>query len=125
MTTKVQRPARTFLLVFAAVAISIAGGLSHFADSDPDGLDSATLRGCQVIQTSEGEELNGRCMAQGAREHYLSATPLADYSVGGSAGTTGVAGIVGVSTVFVISGSLFWLLTRVRRAHGRSNDTRE
>ncbi|MDV7348126.1 PDGLE domain-containing protein [Rhodococcus oxybenzonivorans] len=125
MTTKVQRPAWAFFLVFAAVAMTIAGVLSHFADSDPDGLDSATLRGCQVTQTSEGEELNGRCMAQGAREHPLSATPFADYSVGGSAGTTGVAGIVGVSTVFVLSGSLFWLLTRVRRTHGRSNDTRE
>lgn len=124
MTTIIKRPARTFLLVFAVVAMSIAGILSYFADSDPDGLDSATLRGCHVVQTSEGEELNGSCMAKGTREHHLAATPLADYSVGGSAGTTGVAGIVGVSAVFAISGSVFWLLTRVRRTR-RSNDTRE
>lgn len=125
MTTKVQRPTRAFLLVFAVVAMSIAGVLSHFADSDPDGLDSATLRGCDVVQTAEGQELSRSCMAQGAREHHLAATPLADYSVAGSAGTTGVAGVVGASTVFVISGSLFWFLTRVQRTRRRSNDARE
>ena len=38
-----------FWVTFAAAILVIAGVASYFASSSPDGLDSATLRGCQVI----------------------------------------------------------------------------
>ena len=55
---------------FAGAILLIAGVASDFASSSPDGLDSATLRGCQVIQTAQGEELTGNCIAQHATEHH-------------------------------------------------------
>jgi cobalt/nickel transport protein len=101
-----------FLAGFALVALVIAGGLSYLADSDPDGLDSATLKGCDVVRTAQGEELTGSCIAQRAGAHHLENSPLAGYSVGGDARFTGVAGVVGVAATLGISFGLFWLLRR-------------
>lgn len=99
-----------FLAGFALVALVIAGALSYFADSDPDGLDTATLRGCEIVETAAGEELRGDCIAKNAGEHDLAGSPLADYSVGGDDRFTGVAGVVGVLATFAVAGGLFWLL---------------
>lgn len=99
-----------FFAGFALVALVIAGALSYFADSDPDGLDSATLEGCEVVGTDAGEELRGDCIAQNADEHELADGPLADYAVGGDDRFTGVAGVLGVLATFVVAGGLFWLL---------------
>jgi cobalt/nickel transport protein len=101
-----------FFAGFALVALVIAGALSYFADSDPDGLDSATLEGCQVVQTDRGEQLTGSCIAQRAKDHDMAASPLADYAVGGDSRLTGVAGIAGVAATAVLAGGLFWLLRR-------------
>jgi len=101
-----------FFAGFALVALICAGVLSYFADSDPDGLDSATLKGCEVVQTDHGEELTGSCIAQRAGEHHLSDSPLADYAVGGDDRFTGVAGVLGVLATAVLAGGLFWLLRR-------------
>jgi len=99
-----------FFAGFALVALVIAGALSYFADSNPDGLDSATLEGCEVVETDGGEELRGDCIAQRAKDHDLADGPLADYAVGGDDRFTGVAGVVGVLATLVVSGGLFWLL---------------
>jgi cobalt/nickel transport protein len=109
-----------FFAGFALVALVIAGGVSYFADSDPDGLDSATLEGCQVVQTAHGEELTGSCIAKNAKDHDLAATPLAGYGVGGDPRTTGVAGIFGVLATAALAGGLFWLLRKRNRPHGPS-----
>lgn len=102
-----------FFAGFALVALLCAGVLSYFADSDPDGLDSATLEGCQVVETADGgERLTGDCIAQRAGDHHLAASPLADYSVGGDDRFTGVAGVLGVLATAVVAGGLFWLLRR-------------
>jgi cobalt/nickel transport protein len=101
-----------FLVGFALVALVIAGALSYFADSNPDGLDSATLKGCEVVETDQGERLTGNCIAQQAGDHHLSDSPLADYAVGGDDRFTGVAGVLGVLATAVIAGGLFWLLRR-------------
>ncbi|TDV46125.1 PDGLE domain-containing protein [Actinophytocola oryzae] len=101
-----------FLLGFALVALVCAGVLSYFADSDPDGLDSATLKGCEVVETDQGEELTGSCIAQRGGDHHLADSPLADYAVGGDSRFTGVAGVVGVLATAVLAGGLFWLLRR-------------
>jgi cobalt/nickel transport protein len=101
-----------FFAGFALVALICAGVLSYFADSDPDGLDSATLKGCEVVHTDQGEQLKGDCIAQRSGDHHMKDSPLADYTVGGDSRFTGVAGVLGVLATAVVAGGLFWLLRR-------------
>jgi cobalt/nickel transport protein len=103
-----------FWIGFAVVTLLVAGGVSYFASSSPDGLDSATLQGCEVIETADGEVLQGECIAQHAEEHSLAGSPLADYAISGQDGTGGLAGIVGVIVTVVIAGGVFWLIARSR-----------
>jgi cobalt/nickel transport protein len=109
-------PRRRFWIGFAVATLLIAGVVSYFASSSPDGLDSATLRGCQVVKTDTGEQLTGNCIAQHAADHAISASPLADYTVGGHRGTGGLAGVIGVAATLAMAASAFWLLARGRRA---------
>lgn len=104
-----------FWVAFAAATLVIAGVVSYFASASPDGLDSATLRGCEVVETANGEELTGDCIAQHAGEHHMEASPLADYAIGGRDGTGGIAGIIGVLVTVAVAGSAFWLIARSRR----------
>lgn len=96
---------RTFLLGFLLVALLVAGGLSHLASSAPDGLDTVTLSGCTL--SAQGEPVGGTCLAQHAQEHGLAGSPLADYTVGGAEGSTGLAGIAGVLVTLLVAGGLF------------------
>jgi cobalt/nickel transport protein len=105
----VTRRRSLFFVGFALIALILAGGVSYFADSNPDGLDHATLQGCTV---GENEELTGNCIAQGAKDHTLKESPLADYAVAGNDATTGVAGVIGVIATLVVAGGLFWLLRK-------------
>ncbi len=101
-----------FWVGFVVVTLLIAGGVSYLASSSPDGLDSATLRGCEVVETNGAEELTGTCIAQHATDHHLAASPFADYSIGGGAGTGGLAGIIGVLVTLAVAGGLFWVIAR-------------
>lgn len=101
---------------FVVAIVLIAGVVSYFASSSPDGLDSATLRGCEVVETDHGEQLAGSCIAQHATEHAMSASPLADYSVAGHDATGGLAGIIGAAVVLALASGGFWLLGRSRRS---------
>lgn len=103
-----------FWIGFAVVTLLIAGGVSYLASSSPDGLDSATLRGCEVVETAAGEQLRGDCIAQHADEHALAGSPLADYALGGRDGTGGIAGVAGVAVTVLIAGAIFWLIARSR-----------
>lgn len=111
MTTD-RRRLGLFFAGFAVAALVLAGLVSYFADSDPDGLDSATLEGCEVVETGHGEELVGSCIAQRAENHRFADGPLADYTVGGDDRFTGVAGVVGVLATLVVSVGLFALLRK-------------
>lgn len=99
-----------FYVGFLIVALLIAGGISYFASSSPDGLDSVTLHGCAL--NAEGEPEAGTCIAQNAQETPAAASPLADYAVGGGEGTVGAAGVIGVLVCVVLAGGLFWMLRR-------------
>ena len=101
-----------FLLGFLLAALVIAGGLSYLASPDPDGLDSVTLNGCTVTETDAGEQLDGTCIAQNATAHGTAGSPLADYTVAGRDGTTGLAGVIGVLVTALLAGLLFRLLRR-------------
>ncbi|CRK58321.1 Additional substrate-specific component NikN of nickel ECF transporter [Alloactinosynnema sp. L-07] len=103
---------KKFFLGFLFAALVIAGAVSYLADSNPDGLDHATQQGCEVVD----DQLTGSCIANNAEEHRLADSPLADYAVGGSEGSTGLAGVLGVGITLVLSGGLFWLL-RKRSVH--------
>ncbi|MCE3550052.1 PDGLE domain-containing protein [Pseudonocardia sp. RS11V-5] len=103
---------RGFLLGFLVVALLVAGGLSYFASSSPDGLDTVARHGCQVSETGGGEHLDGTCIAQNAGEHAAAHSPLADYSVLGGKGTVGIAGVVGVLVTLALAGALFRVLGR-------------
>ncbi|MCV7228466.1 PDGLE domain-containing protein [Mycolicibacterium komossense] len=104
-----------FWVAFAAATVIIAGIVSYFASSSPDGLDSATLKGCEVVEVDGAEELTGSCIAQNAKEHAMSASPLADYAVEGNKATSGIAGIIGVLVTVAVAGGAFWLIARTNK----------
>ncbi|MHC9293406.1 PDGLE domain-containing protein [Mycobacterium sp. LTG2003] len=111
MTTSARRRP-VFWIVFAAATLLIAGVVSYFASSSPDGLDSATLQGCEVVEAGGAETLSGDCIAQHATDHAMAGSPFADYSIGGRDGTGGLAGILGVLVTVSIAGGAFWLIAR-------------
>lgn len=99
-----------FFTSFALVALVLAGIVSYFADSDPDGLESATQQGC----TQVGDRLEGSCPARQADDHAFAGSPLADYTVGGDSSLVGIAGVAGVLVTLAVASTLFWLLRRGR-----------
>lgn len=102
-----------FLLGGLLVSLLLAGVVSNFASSKPDGLDSATLEGCTT--NADGEITGGNCPAREAGDHELADGPLADYAIKGIDNefvATGLSGVVGVLVTFAIGGGLFWLVRR-------------
>lgn len=110
MTTTQRRS--WFWVGFILATLIIAGGVSYLASSSPDGLDSATLKGCDVVEVDGGEELTGQCIAQSATDHHLASSPLADYSILGGENTGGLAGVIGVLVTVAVAGGAFWLIAR-------------
>jgi cobalt/nickel transport protein len=106
-----------FIGVGLLVALLLAGVVSNYASSHPDGLDSSLREGCTF--DADDNVTGGSCPAQEAREHELADSPLADYGVRGIDNeflSTGLSGVLGVLLTFAIGGGLFWL---VRRRDGR------
>ncbi|WBB72490.1 PDGLE domain-containing protein [Micromonospora sp. WMMD1128] len=102
-----------FLLGGLLVALVLAGVVSNYASSHPDGLDSSLLKGCTV--NADDEITGGSCPAQQARDHELADSPLADYGVRGIGNdflSTGLSGVLGVLLTFALGGGLFWLARR-------------
>jgi len=109
---------RLFRAVAFLVTLIIAGVVSYLASPAPDGLDSASRQGCQVIDRGGDETLTGQCIARSATEHPMANSPLADYSLGGSDGTVGPAGVIGVLVTLAAAGVVFRVIARSKPRRG-------
>lgn len=110
-----------FIIGGLLVALVLAGVVSNYASSHPDGLDSAALEGCTV--DAEGNITAGTCPAQGAEEHELADGPLAEYGIRGLDNeflSTGLSGVLGVLLTFAAGAVLFWVVRR--RGSGSGED---
>lgn len=99
--------ARKQLIAFLAagllVACVLAGLVSGFADSDPDGLNKVAI--------DQG-------FADTEKPHDLADSPLAGYAVKGVDNerlSTGLAGLAGVGITFVVGLGIFATVRLVRR----------
>lgn len=97
--------ARWFYLAGLAVALVLAGVMSVYASSQPDGLEK--------VAEQEG-------FADTADDHTLADGPLGDYGVEGVADPRlagGLAGVVGVGLTLAVGGAVFRLArSRSRRS---------
>lgn len=93
---------RRFSLVAVLTALLVAGVLSGFASTSPDGLESVA----ESVGLLEQEQ-----------EHPVAGSPLSGYQVSGVEDerlSTGVAGVVGVVLVLALAGGLAAVLSRRR-----------
>jgi cobalt/nickel transport protein len=102
-----------FLAGGLLVALLLAGVVSNFASSSPDGLDATARQGCTF--NADDEITGGTCMLQKEQDHQFAGSPLADYGlrgVGNSWLSTGLAGVAGVLITFGVGAGVFWLARR-------------
>jgi cobalt/nickel transport protein len=105
-----------FLAGGLLVALLLAGVVSNFASSSPDGLDATAREGCTF--NAQGEITGGTCMLQKEQEHQTADGPLAGYGIRGIDNpylSTGLSGVLGVLVTFGVGGGVFWLLRRRTR----------
>lgn len=91
---------RALLIVGLLLACAVAGVLSFYASSEPDGLERVAT---------------DNSLSQGEASHPMADSPLADYGVRGVADprlSTGLAGIAGSLVVLALAGGLFLLIRR-------------
>lgn len=91
---------RAFLVVGLLVAFLLAGIVSGFASSSPDGLE----------KVAEDKGFVGT-----AKDHPLAGSPVADYGVSGVDDERlggGLAGVIGVVVTLSVGGALFLALRR-------------
>jgi len=91
---------KTFVWAGIVVALLLAGAVSFYASSSPDGLEK--------VATDEG-------FIDSAEESGTADSPLADYGTSGVDNerfSVGIAGIIGVFVTFAAAGGLFWLVAR-------------
>ncbi|MEU9890830.1 energy-coupling factor ABC transporter permease [Sphaerisporangium sp. NPDC051011] len=97
------RNARPLLIGGAVVAVLLAGVVSFYASSSPDGLEK--VAGDKGLNAQE-------------RDHPLGGSPLADYGVKGVGNerlAVGVAGVVGVGITVLAGGAVFYAVRRRAR----------
>ena len=99
---------RAFVLLGIGLSLFIAMGVSGFASSAPDGLESAVLK---VV--CDGDEA---CLEERAGDPVFDAAPLPDYTI------TPLSGLVGVVATFAVGAGLVGLV-RSRRAESRSRSS--
>ena len=98
-----------FLLAGLLVALLLAGVVSHYASSEPDGLNKVAI---------------DKGMDRHEKESATAGSPLADYGVEGVGSerlSGGLAGVIGVVVTFTLAGGVTYVATARRR---RTADTR-
>ena len=91
---------KKFYALFFIAALSLAGGLSFYASSSPDGLEK--------VAKDEG-------FLESAEDSALSNSPLADYGLAGLDSerlSVGIAGVIGVVVTAIIALALFTLIKK-------------
>ena len=91
---------RTFFVVALLASLLVAGGVSYFASSNPDGLE--------YVAEKVG-------FADAAEDSAAAGSPLSDYQVRGienDALSGGLAGVVGAVVVLLVAGGLVYLVRR-------------
>lgn len=91
---------RTFFVVALVASLLVAGGVSLFASSNPDGLE--------YVAEKVG-------FADAAEDSATTASPLSDYQVRGienDALSGGLAGVVGALVVLVLAAGLAYAVRR-------------
>ena len=91
---------RKFYIAGFVVSLFLAGVVSYYASSSPDGLEKVA-EDIGFIET--------------AKDHTYADGALADYSVKGienERASVGVAGVIGVIGTAVVGGALFTLIAR-------------
>ncbi len=91
---------KKFIFVGVLISMFLAGGVSYYASSNPDGLEK--------VAGDIG-------FLESAKEHTNADGPLADYSVKGVENSRlagGLAGLIGVGATALVGGLVFTLLAR-------------
>jgi hypothetical protein len=91
---------KKFYALFFIAALSLAGGLSFYASSSPDGLEK--------VAEDKG-------FLESAEDSALSNSPLADYGLAGLDSerlSVGIAGVIGVVVTAIIALALFTLIKK-------------
>lgn len=91
---------RRLFVVSLLVTLLVAGVVSFYASSHPDGLEYVAVE-AGFLDTAE--------------EHAVADGPLADYGVTGVEDprlSGGLAGVIGVAVTLLLAGGLGWLLRR-------------
>lgn len=108
-----RRSITAFVLAGLAAALLLAFVVSHFASSEPDGLERVAI--------DQG-------FADTATQHGTAGSPLADYGVSGVRNgwlSTGLAGVLGVLLCFVLGmGVVFAIRWSRRRPATRAPESR-
>ena len=97
---------KTFIWVGIAAALVLAGAVSFYASSSPDGLEK--------VATDEG-------FVDSAEDSGTADSPLADYGTSGVDDerlSVGIAGVIGVFVTFAAAGGIFWLVARKNPERG-------
>lgn len=95
---------KALLWVGLAVALVLAGVVSYYASSSPDGLEK--------VAEDKG-------FIESGKDSAVAGSPLADYGiegVGNERAAVGLAGVVGVAVTFALAGGVFYLIARRRPA---------
>jgi cobalt/nickel transport protein len=91
---------KRFIFIGVLLSMFLAGGVSFYASSNPDGLEK--------VAGDIG-------FLESAKEHTNADGPLADYSVKGVENSRlagGLAGLIGVGATALVGGLVFTLLSR-------------
>ncbi|MQY06343.1 PDGLE domain-containing protein [Actinomadura macrotermitis] len=91
---------KRFFAVFLLVSLVLAGFVSYYASSSPDGLEK--------VAADKGIDAH-------AKDHSMKDSPLADYGIKGIGDARlsgGLSGAIGVGVVLLIGGGLFWVVRR-------------